>query len=101
MAVHTSFEPLRIGGVPEHFNLPWRLLLESGDLRRAGIDASWRDFGEGTGSMAAALDNNDIDMAMLLTEGAVAAIAKGGRFRIVSVYTKSPLIWGIHVPGAS
>ena len=101
MTAKTPLEPLRIGGVPEHFNLPWHLLLESGDLRRVGIDASWRDFYGGTGEMTAALDNNEIDMAMLLTEGAVAAIARGGRFRIVSVFTASPLIWGIHVPASS
>jgi ABC-type nitrate/sulfonate/bicarbonate transport system substrate-binding protein len=38
---------------------------------------------------------------MLLTEGAVAGIARGGRFRIVSLYTRSPLVWGIHVPADS
>ena len=89
---------LRIGGVPEHFNLPWRLLLESGALRRAGIDASWTPFYGGTGEMAAALDDGTVDMAMLLTEGAIKAVATGGRFRLVSWYTTSPLIWGVHVP---
>lgn len=92
---------LRLGGVPEHFNLPWHLLLESGALTRAKIDASWRDYYGGTGEMAEALDAGDVDLAMLLTEGAVAAVARGGQFRIVSVYTASPLIWGIHVPASS
>ncbi|MFK7888242.1 MAG: ABC transporter substrate-binding protein [Gammaproteobacteria bacterium] len=94
-------QPLRIGGVPEHFNLPWRLLLESGALRRAGIDASWEPFFGGTGDMVAALDNDELDMALLLTEGAVAAAAKGSTFKIVSVYVESPLLWGIHVPAQS
>jgi len=93
--------PLRVGGVPEHFNLPWHRLLESGALRPAGIDATWRDFAGGSAELAAAINEDQIDLAMLLTEGAVAAIARGADFRIVSVYTSSPLIWGIHVPASS
>lgn len=92
---------LAIGGVPEHFNLPWRRLVESGRLEAAGIDATWQDFPGGTGAMAAALGDGTLDVAMLLTEGAVAGIANGGGYRIVSLFTESPLIWGIHVPAAS
>ena len=51
--------------------------------------------------MVEALNNNEIDIAMLLTEGAVKGIDNGGRFRIVSFYVDSPLIWGIHIPGDS
>jgi sulfonate transport system substrate-binding protein len=91
---------LKIGGVPEHFNLPWRLLLEGGEPARAGVDAQWQDFPDGSGAMAAALREERLDVAMLLTEGAIAGAAAGG-FKIVSVYVESPLIWGIHVPAAS
>ncbi len=92
---------LVIGGVPEHFNLPWRLLIESDALRKRGIDARWRDFPDGSGAMASALTHNEVDIAMLLTEGAVAGIAQGGRYGVVSLYSQSPLIWGIHVPAGS
>ena len=92
-------ETLRIGGVPEHFNMPWQLLLHSPRLSKKGIEASWKDFSGGTGAMVEALNNNEIDMAMLLTEGAVKGIDSGGRYRIVSFYVDSPLIWGIHIPG--
>jgi sulfonate transport system substrate-binding protein len=91
---------IRIGGVPEHFNLPWHLLLESGEPARLGIAALWQDFPDGSGAMAAALREERIDVAMLLTEGAVAGAAGGG-LKIVSLYTESPLIWGIHVPASS
>jgi ABC-type nitrate/sulfonate/bicarbonate transport system substrate-binding protein len=91
---------LRIGGVPEHFNLPWRRLIEARGPERLGVDVSWRDYPEGSGAMAAALRAEQLDAAMLLTEGAVAGAAAGG-FKIVSLYTESPLIWGIHVPAAS
>jgi ABC-type nitrate/sulfonate/bicarbonate transport system substrate-binding protein len=51
--------------------------------------------------MRDALDSGRLDVAMLLTEGAVAAVANGAAFRIVSVYTETPLIWGVHVPASS
>jgi len=92
--------PLRIGGVPEHFNLPWHRLIESGGAERLGVEILWRDYPEGSGAMAAALRSKELDAAMLLTEGAVAGAVAGG-FKIVSLYTESPLIWGIHVPAAS
>ena len=93
---------LRVGGVPEHFNLPWHLLLEARGAAQLGIEARWQDFPEGSGAMAAALRENRLDLAMLLTEGAVAgAAAAADGFKIVSLYTESPLIWGIHVPAAS
>jgi ABC-type nitrate/sulfonate/bicarbonate transport system substrate-binding protein len=92
---------LRIGGVPEHFNLPWHLAIESGELRALGVDARWRDYPEGSGAMAAALGADELDCAMLLTEGAAAGVAERGGFSIVSLFTESPLIWGIHVPADS
>ncbi len=92
---------LRIGGVPEHFNLPWHLYLESNAAAAIGVDASWRDVPEGSGAMAASLRQGELDVAMLLTEGAIAGIAGGGGFSIVSCYTVSPLVWGIHVPAES
>lgn len=90
---------LRIGGVPEHFNLPWKLCIESGDLKNLDIDASWTDFYSGTGAMVQALNNDEVDVATLLTEGAVAAIENtDAEFELFSFYTKTPLIWGIHTP---
>ena len=51
--------------------------------------------------MAKALREGELDAALLLTEGAVAAIAAGVPLKIASLYTDSPLVWGIHVPAAS
>jgi ABC-type nitrate/sulfonate/bicarbonate transport system substrate-binding protein len=92
---------VRIGGVPEHFNLPWRKLLAGSELRSAGVDAHWEDYPSGTGAMVSALDDEALDVAVLLTEGAVAGASRGAKFRIVSLYTRSPLIWGVHVPADS
>jgi len=93
---------LRIGGVPEHFNLPWRLAIESGSLEQFDVEATWTDFSSGTGQMVKALNTNEVDIATLLTEGAIKAVASGDtEFEIVSFYTKTPLIWGVHIPKES
>jgi ABC-type nitrate/sulfonate/bicarbonate transport system substrate-binding protein len=92
---------LKVGGVPEHFNLPWHLAVEAGVPQRVGVGLTWRDYPDGSGAMAAALRAGELDAALLLTEGAVAGVASGGGFRIASLYTESSLIWGIHVPAAS
>ena len=99
---------IRIGGVPEHFNLPWHLVLEAQPV----AVAEWRDFAQGTGALVAALRDGTLDVAVLLTEGAVAARAvdaaqgregNGGAsdFEIISTFTDTPLIWGVHTPGGS
>jgi ABC-type nitrate/sulfonate/bicarbonate transport system substrate-binding protein len=92
---------LRIGGVPEHFNLPWHLALEARRFEPLGVDVAWRDYPGGSGAMAKALRDGELDAALLLTEGAVAAVADGVPLEIASLYTDSPLLWGIHVPAAS
>jgi sulfonate transport system substrate-binding protein len=90
-----------IGGVPEHFNLPWHQALEKGLFREQGIDLKWQDYPGGTGAMAKDLRSGALDLAVLLTEGIIADIAKGNPSKIISVYVASPLIWGIHVPAHS
>ncbi|HZH86748.1 MAG TPA: substrate-binding domain-containing protein [Brumimicrobium sp.] len=89
---------LKIGGVPEHFNLPWRLAMEEGDFRKENIVLHWEDMGGGTGQMIKGLKNKTIDVAVLLTEGVSRAILQGLDAKILQVYVTSPLHWGIHVP---
>lgn len=92
-----DYSTLRIGGVPEHFNLPWHLALEEGIFEKENISLQWQDYPGGTGAMASDLGDKKLDLALLLTEGAVADICKGGNYKIISLYVESPLIWGIHV----
>lgn len=87
----------KIGGVPEHFNLPWYLLLKNKTCQRQGVDLRWIDYFGGTGQMNNALRNQEIDMAIILTEGIVKDIIEGNEAKIVQVFVESPLIWGIHV----
>lgn len=88
---------IRVGGVPEHFNLPWHLCMEEGDFRYEGVDLEWTDFPDGTGAMNKALKNGDIDVAIILTEGIIKDISAGNPSRIIQSYIETPLIWGIHV----
>ncbi len=89
-------QTIRIGGVPEHFNLPWKLAGEYGLFTQKDIDFQWTYYDAGTGAMVNALKNNELDVAILLTEGAVSAIINGLEAKIVKQYVSSPLIWGIH-----
>lgn len=93
--------PLRIAGVPEPYNLPWHLAMEQGRFAEAGIDLQWHTVHEGTGRMCQMLRDDELDMAVLVTEGAARDILNGGHHRIVSTFVESPLPWGVHVPTRS
>ncbi len=88
---------LTIGGVPEHFNLPWHLAIESNKFSDKGIDLKWIDIHGGTGAMCKALREKKIDIAIILTEGIIKDIINGNKCKLVKFYVKSPLLWGIHV----
>lgn len=88
---------LKIGGVPEHFNLPWRLAIEEGLFEKENIILQWIDHAGGTGSMTKALREKELDLAICLTEGIVADIVAGNGAKIVKIYVKSPLTWGLYV----
>ena len=90
-----------IGGVPEHFNLPWYIALRDKKFNEKGINLRWKDFAGGTGQMCRALREKEIDMAVILTEGMVRDIIKGNESKIVQVFVKSPLLWGIYVAANS
>lgn len=92
---------IRVGGVPEHFNLPWHLCIDEGTFQENGLDLSWRDFPDGTGAMCKALRKKEIDVAVILTEGIIKDIIAGNEAVIVQEYIGSPLIWGIHVAANS
>ncbi len=89
--------PLRVAGVPEHFNMPWLLGLERRAFVRAGVEVKWRTVPEGTGAMCKLLREGEVELAMLVTEGAVRDILNGNPSRIVSSYVDTPLTWGVHV----
>lgn len=88
---------LRVAGVPEHFNAPFHIAKERGLYAAQGVDFHWAMTPEGTGKMAQALVDNDIDVALMVSEGAVAKAAAGAPFKVIGTYVKSPLRLGVHV----
>lgn len=92
---------IKVGGVPEHFNLPWHFCIDDGTFQKNGLDLSWRDFPDGTGAMCKSLRNKEVDVAVILTEGIIKDILNGNEAVIVQEYVASPLIWGIHVAAGS
>ncbi|MEO1260341.1 MAG: substrate-binding domain-containing protein [Bacteroidota bacterium] len=91
----------KIGGVPEHFNLPWHLAIESGAFAARNLNIVYQDYPGGTGALTRALRSRELDVAVVLTEGIVKDILNGSPSRIIKTYVQSPLIWGIHVPAKS
>jgi sulfonate transport system substrate-binding protein len=89
-------DTIRIGGVPEHFNLPIHLAIESKAFESRGVNVEWITYPGGTGEMTKALRNGEVDLCVLLTEGIVNDIVNGNPSRIISNYVTSPLCWGIH-----
>jgi ABC-type nitrate/sulfonate/bicarbonate transport system substrate-binding protein len=92
---------VRVAGVPEHFNLPWHLALESGVFESRGIRLEWTEVPEGTGRMAEMLKTGETDLAVILTEGLVKAASAGVPALIVQQFIQTPLLWGLHVGSGS
>ena len=97
MQVSAVAERFAVGGVPEHFNIPWYRAAEREVFASEDLTYQWTSYPGGTGAMLAALDSGELDMAVLLTEGVVAHIAAGGDAAILGTYVDSPLVWGVHV----
>jgi hypothetical protein len=87
---------IKIGGVPEHFNLPWVMALEQNKFTSLPAEISWNYYPGGTGAMTQALMRGELDIAILLTEGFVSAVQKGLKAAIIHRYISTPLNWGIY-----
>ena len=81
---------LKVGGVPEHFNWPWRRAL------KVCSSFSWSEYKGGSGAMASDLKSGELDVAVMLTEALVAECGKGAPLKIWGAYTATPLVWGVH-----
>lgn len=89
-------QTIKLGGVPEHFNLPIHLAIEDGSFEASGVKIEWTNFGGGTGQMTKALRDGEVDACILLTEGIIKDIIGGNKAKIISGYVNTPLIWGVH-----
>lgn len=91
-----ELKKIRIGGVPEHFNLPIHLAGEKNQFSKRGVFVEWVTMHGGTGQMTKALRDGEVDMCILLTEGITTDIINGNPSKIISEYVTTPLTWGIH-----
>lgn len=84
-------DPLRVGYVPEHFSTPIYFA-----KKYFGLNAELVPFPSGTGHMITALQADEIDIGIGLTEGWVAGLGKedvagDGGYRLVGTYVETPL----------
>ncbi|KAL9607402.1 MAG: hypothetical protein Q9167_007680 [Letrouitia subvulpina] len=93
----TTSSPLRIGYVPEHFSTPLHFA-----RLHFSLSATLIPFPSGTGHLVTSLRSNEIDVALGLTEGFIAALARppspadnGQTFKLVGTYVETPLCWAI------
>jgi len=84
--------PLRVGYVREHFSSPL--------LQFAGADQGKSfvlvECPSGTGQLISRLTNDEIDIAIALTDALISGIAKGSKaYKLVGSYVTSPLNWAV------
>ncbi|KAF9243415.1 periplasmic binding protein-like II [Melanogaster broomeanus] len=84
--------PLRVGYVREHFCSPL--------LQFAAVDQEKTftlvECPSGTGQLISRLTNDEIDIAIALTDPLIAGIAKGSQaYKLVGSYVTSPLRWAV------
>lgn len=92
---------LKIGGVPEHFNLLWDLPEVKDIFTKNGLSVDFYEFPGGTGALSEAVKSSFLHGAVILTEGAVTEITRGCNYRIVCPFVQSPLFWGIFASAGS
>lgn len=94
---------IRVAGVPEHFNAPWHQAQAAGRFAAEadGAAVEWTDYPGGTGDMCKALSERRADVAIVLTEGALAHAMADPKVKIVGTYVGSSATWGVHSGAAS
>ncbi|EPR71391.1 substrate-binding domain-containing protein [Cyclobacterium qasimii] len=93
-------ETIRITGVPEHFNFPWQQLVKKQPFLEDEVELVWENEPRGSGAMNSAIRTGATDLAIVLTESFLKDKVEGNPGKIIGYHVKSPLVWGIHVPGA-
>lgn len=83
---------LRIGYVREHFSSP---LLKFAD-EDAGKTFTLVECPSGTGQLISRLTNDEIDVAIALTDPLISGIANGSKaYKLVGSYVSTPLNWAV------
>ncbi|KDQ08697.1 hypothetical protein BOTBODRAFT_37693 [Botryobasidium botryosum FD-172 SS1] len=83
---------LRVGYVHEHFSSPVLQLAEADN----GKTFTLTSCPGGTGQLIAALTNNEVDVAIALTDALITGIARGSTaYKLVGSYVSTPLNWAV------
>lgn len=86
----------KVAYVPEHFSTPLFFANDEKYFAGKNITIEFVPVPEGTGRLIKLVSSKEVDIAIGLTEGFVADIAKGNdAYLIVDTYVKSPLCWAI------
>ncbi|TFK92669.1 periplasmic binding protein-like II [Polyporus arcularius HHB13444] len=84
--------PLRIGYVREHFSSPLLQFAEAD----GGKSFTLVECPSGTGQLIGRLENDEIDVAIALTDPLISGIAKGSKaYKLVGSYVTTPLNWAV------
>ncbi|KIM80503.1 hypothetical protein PILCRDRAFT_822603 [Piloderma croceum F 1598] len=84
--------PFRVGYVREHFSSP---LLQYAE-EDAGTTFTLVECPSGTGQIISRLKNDEIDIAIALTDALISGIANGSAsYKLVGSYVSSPLRWAV------
>jgi hypothetical protein len=98
---YCTMKTLRITGVPEHFNYPWKKVISRQPFLSEGIRLEWIDESRGSGQMNQALRAGETEIALVLTESFLKDFEVGNPSKMIGFHVNSPLIWGIHISGTS
>ncbi len=79
--------------------MPWQFAVADGAF--AATPVRFTEYPQGTGELTRALCDDELDAALVLTEGATLDVLKNDTNRLVKVWVDSPLTWGIHVAAHS
>ncbi|KAI0707317.1 periplasmic binding protein-like II [Earliella scabrosa] len=83
---------LRIGYVREHFSSPLLQFAEAD----GGETFTLVECPSGTGQLIGRLENDEIDVAIALTDPLISGIAKGSKaYKLVGSYVTTPLNWAV------
>ncbi|KIK10191.1 hypothetical protein K443DRAFT_81656 [Laccaria amethystina LaAM-08-1] len=84
--------PLRVGYVKEHFSSP---LLQFAS-KDGGQTFTLFECPSGTGQLISRLTNDEIDIAIALTDPLISGIAKGSQvYKLVGSFVSTPLNWAV------
>ncbi|CCG24890.1 thiamine biosynthesis enzyme [Candida orthopsilosis Co 90-125] len=87
---------LKVAYIPEHFSTPLFFAQQQGYYAKYNLSIEFVKVPEGSGRLINLLNNEEVDLAIGLTEAFVADIAKGNdKIKLLDTYVQSPLLWAV------